>query len=501
MFHEHTTTRIQPLLILLFLGASLIGCATSSPIASPVVEDYTPPALDRPGPSSQEPPAKASDPSLVTQESNASTEAHSTEAHSTEALTLAACEQIALDRNPVNLAARQGVAIAEETIGIVQASYYPEVAVTSSWSKYQRQAFLPGGVTQLAGSGVIGPTDDWLAGFTARYMIADGGRRAAERRRAIALKGTADEEAKRMRQDLVFEVHSSFYRLAAATQVRGVAEENLSRAEAHLQLALRLKEAGAVPKADVLRAEVEVAEAKLALTRAAGLTRTTRGQLSIAMGIPAASRFEIDPGARHSSSPALPVPEKVIEEALGARSEIKAALQQISADEAGVAAAKSAYRPRLYAEAGYNYRDTDFPPEEEEWSIALNVNWTLFSGFSRRHEVNRAKAELSRQKAEVQQLILQVEQEVWSACSTVLETWESVQTAGTQVASALESMRVARTRYEVGAATINDLLDAQTALARAETNHAEAAWDNQIAQAWLDRVRGQGPVAGSRRPA
>ena len=58
-------------------------------------------------------------------------------------------------------------------------------------------------------------------------------------------------------------------------------------------------------------------------------------------------------------------------------------------------------------------------------------------------------------------------------------------------------MRVARTRYEVGAATINDLLDAQTALARAETNRVEATWNLLIAEAWLDRVRGQSPVTGS----
>ena len=492
MFHEYTTARVQSLLLLLFLCASLIGCATSRQTVAPSVEDYIPPAFSQRGPSSQEPSASASDPILETPESNASTEAPST-----EALNLAACVDIALDRNPVNLAARQGVIIAEETLGIARAPYYPEVAVKSAWSRYQRRAFLPTGVTQLAGSGIIGPTDDWLAGFTARYTIADGGRRAAEYRRATALKSTAEEEAQRMRQDIVFEVHSSFYHLAAAMQVRSIAEENFSRAEAHLHLAQRLKEAGAVPKVDVLRAEVEVAEAKLALTRASGLTRTIRGQLSIAMGLPAASRFEIDTGSHQAVSPALSAPEEIIGEALRARPEINAALQQISADEAGVAAAKSAYRPRLYAEAGYNYRDNDFPPEDEEWLVALNLNWTLFSGFSRKHDVNRARAELSRQEAEIQQLILQVQQEVLAAHSTVLETWESVETTEAQVASAQESMRATRTRYEVGAATINDLLDAQTALAHAETNRAESIWNLFIAKAWLDRVRGQSRVTGS----
>lgn len=492
MFHEHTAAQVQPLLLLLFLAAALIGCATTSRIVPPGIDDYTPPAFGNHIPANEEPPASASGPGSDTPKSDSWTGSHST-----EALTLAACLEIALDQNPATVAARHGVVIAEETIGIARSSYYPEIGVTGAWSRYQKRAFLPGGVSELAGSGIIGPTDDWLAGFTARYTLVDGGHRAAEHRREVARKGVAEEEAERVRDDIVFEVRSSFYRLAAATQVRNVAEENLSRAKAHLDLAERLKEAGAAPKADVLRADVEVAEAKLSLVRATGLTRTTRGQLSVAMGLPAASVLEIDTGHDRLSSFALPVPERETDKALHARPEIKAALLRVSADEAGVAAARSAYWPRLHAEAGCGYRGTEFPPEDREWSVALNLSWPIFSGLSRKHEVNRARAELSRQEAEVQQLNLQVQQEVWAACSAIRETWESLQTTETQVTSALESMRVARIRYEVGAATINDLLDAQTALARAETNRTGARWDLLIADAWLDRVRGERDAAGN----
>lgn len=484
MWQSRNSLGLTPLWVLLVLGSFSTGCVTPHKDTAPGMEPYLPRALDPRGPVGAGPTPAATDVAPTTRAA----------AEAPEALTLEACVDIALDRNPVREAARHGVAIAEETVGIARAPYYPELAAAASWSRSQHRPFVSRDFARRIFPDLGKPTDDWLAGFTARYTISDGGLRAAQYRKALALQGAAEEEAEGVRQDLVFEVQDSFYRLAAALQVRRVAEENLSRAQAHRQLAQRLKEAGAVAKADVLRAEVEVADARLALTRAEGLTRNARGQLNVTLGLPAASTVEIAPGEPRISPPAHVNPEKAIEEALLARPEIRAALENVAADEAGVAAARSAYRPRLYAEAGYDHRDNRFPPEDEEWSVGVNLNWTLFSGYARKHELNRAHATLSRRQAEVQQRILRVQQEVWAAHSGVRESREAVETAQQEVASAAESMRAARTRYEVGAATVNDLLDAQTALARAETRHAEAVWDFLIAEAWWGRVRGQSPL-------
>jgi outer membrane protein TolC len=47
------------------------------------------------------------------------------------------------------------------------------------------------------------------------------------------------------------------------------------------------------------------------------------------------------------------------------------------------------------------------------------------------------------------------------------------------VADAAESMRLAKERYEVGAGTITDLLDSQTALVRAQATHVDSFNDYQ----------------------
>ena len=484
MLQQYSFSQSVSVISVLVMSCMVTGCATSSRVRTPQVGDYDPQAIG---------------PTYVASQRKAH-EAAGTQAPSSQAsvasglLSLDACIEIALAHNPVHEGARHGVNSREASVGVAQAPYYPEVSLSSGYSRWQRRAYLPDALSQQGSSTKIGPTHDWMGGITARYTLYDGGRRTAELRRAVALKTAADEELIRVRRDLVYEVQSSFYQLAAATQIYNVAAENLARAETHLDLARRRKEAGAVAGADVVRSEVEVAEARMALTQAGGLRRTLRGRLNVAMGLPVASEFEIDAGLQEIYGPLLPDASKIIEDAMQASPEIKAALNHVSARQSGVAAARSAYHPRFYAEAGYNFHEPDFPPSDREWSVGVGASWTVFSGFARKHEINRAKAELSRQEAEVRLQILQLEQEVWSAHTRVLEMWERIQTCENQVLKALESLRIVRARYEVGVATINDLLDTQTVLARAETNLAEARWNYRIAEAWLDRLWTGGPA-------
>jgi outer membrane protein len=97
---------------------------------------------------------------------------------------------------------------------------------------------------------------------------------------------------------------------------------------------------------------------------------------------------------------------------------------------------------------------------------------------------------LSREEAEAERLDQLVRQEVWNAHSRLREAYQALQTAEVLVGDALESHRLARERYEAGAGTITDLLDVQTALARAQASQVEAGWDYRIALAQFKRATG-----------
>jgi len=155
-----------------------------------------------------------------------------------------------------------------------------------------------------------------------------------------------------------------------------------------------------------------------------------------------------------------------------------------------VAAAKSDFGPKVKADARYGWRDSDFWPQDEDWSVGVAVELPLFTGFSRTHRLNRANRELSKEEAQARSFVLAVRQEVWTTHSRVKEAYEALEAATVLVADARESMRLTRQRYEAGTNTITDLLDAQTALARAEGVQVEARWNYLISKAAFDRASG-----------
>ena len=417
---------------------------------------------------------------------------------SSKPLSLRDCIKIALETNPLQEAALKGVQTARETVGESRAPYYPELGVQARYARWQQRAFLPSDLT-IPGRPtptIIGPTDDWMAGLRVRYTLFDSGERRAQYRSALARQGVAEEEKSRITQDLVLGVYQGFYGVAAAIETFSVAEKNLNRAKDHLRLAKERKAAGAVSQADVLRVQVETSNAELALVRAESLIRISKGSLNTIMGLPVESPLALEIKGEDIISPDFPDLANALNQAIRNRPEIKAAHKRLEALKNGVEAAKSAFGPKVRAEGSYGRRDTEFFPQDEEWLAGVSIEWPLFTGFYRQHHLARTKIEVSKEEAENKQLLLKVRQEVWTAHSKFKEAYEAVQTAKVLVQDAQESMRLAKERYEAGAGTVTDLLDSQTALARALATQVEAGWDYHTAKAVFKRSIGKMPEEG-----
>jgi outer membrane protein len=465
---------------LILFGCVLNSCATWQPAAVPKVEDYLPTRAEG-----------AAVPTFSSAGSGQTVGSSDTDA-SPAGLTLGACVRIALKRNPAIRAAQHTVTAAGEAVGEARAPYYPDLGLSAGYSRFQRHVFLPSGLTVPGRTvpSIVGPTDDWMSSLRTRLTLFDSGERHAQLEAVKARKGATAEQEANVKQDVIFRVHQNFYRLAAAREALVVVRATLARAEDHLRLAQERKDAGAVPKVDVIRAQVEVANSRLAAVRAESLVMVVRGDLNTIMGLPVDQTLEVDVLSGDQTSPDMVYISQALQQAVHARPALKAALQRVAAAQRSVDGVKSAYGPKIKAEAGYGWQDSKFLPKDEEWYAGVFVEWPLFTGFYRWHHVNRSKAELSREEADLEQAILAVSQEVWSAHAKWRETGEAVQTAAEALRGAEESLRLTRERYAVGAGTLSDLLDAQNVLARAQTTLVETQWDHRIARSAFQRAVG-----------
>ncbi|MBN2429821.1 MAG: TolC family protein [Acidobacteria bacterium] len=397
-------------------------------------------------------------------------------------VSLAACLRIGLSQNPALAAAREGIRIAGEEAGMARAAYYPDVRLEGGYRRWQSHAFIP----EIPVPGLpstIGPIDDWSVRLRASYLLYDGGERAARYRGALAAAAAAGEDTRQLRQDLALAIHQAFYALTAADEARAAAQQQLARTRNNLRLTEVRLAAGAVSKADVLRARVEAADAELALVRVANLVEMRRADLNRTLGLPVETPLIIDPLV---DDPAAPTKEEVsaaMDRAARQRPSILALRQRLEAGGQEVRAARSRYYPRFSLDGYAGWRDEEWAPEDADWSVGLSFSLPLFQGFSRRHELGRARAEQDRLAALLREARQQVRQDVWDAHLRIGEAREAVTAAAVLVADAAESLRLVQARYEAGAGTVNDLLDVQAALARAEAIQVEARMNLRQAQA------------------
>jgi outer membrane protein TolC len=410
-------------------------------------------------------------------------------------LSLDDCVGFAAANHPALNAAQAGVAAASEAVGEARAPYYPQVDFSAGYHRWQKRAFLPSGLS-LPGHTIpelVGPLNDWNGGFLSRMTLYDFGERRAGLDAARARQAGAEADTIATRADVRLSVQSAFYALAAAQDLQTVAEKNLARTESHYRLAQARRQAGAVPHADELRMQAEVASAQLQLLNAQSRVRVALGQLNTAMGRPAETPLAIAAPTTLPPPPAGTDLATAMQRALASRPELKSGDKRTEAARAAVTAARASRAPKLRADGSFGWNDTVWTPETREWQAGLSIDLPIFDAGSRTSRVARSKAEAAREEASLENRRLQVRQEVWVAASELDRAWSSIAANETSVRASEESLRVERERYQTGAAVITDLLDTQTSLARAEASLAEARWSYLTARAAFDRAVGVAP--------
>ena len=410
-------------------------------------------------------------------------------------LNLEECLALATTHQPALNAARAGVTVATEAVGEARSPYYPQVDLNAGYHRWQRRAFLPSGLT-LPGQAApdqIGPLNDWTGGLSARVTLYDFGERKAGLEAANARRAGAEAEMVTTQADVRFSTQRAFYALATAQDLQAVAEKNLARTESHLHLAQIRHDAGDVPLADVLRLQAEVANAQLQLIGTQSSVRITTGRLNTVMGRTAETPLAIAVEHAIPPPPTLDDLGPAINRALAQRSELTAAEKRTDAARAMVSSARAGRAPKLRADAAFGWNDTTWLPETQEWQAGLSIDVPVFDAGRRTHRIARSRAELAREQAALENRELQIRQEVWAASIELERSWAAIAANETALRASEESLRVVQERYQNGAAVITDLLDTQTALARAEASLAGARWDYLNARAAYDRATGATP--------
>ncbi|MBF0542824.1 MAG: TolC family protein [Candidatus Riflebacteria bacterium] len=300
----------------------------------------------------------------------------------------------------------------------------------------------------------------------------------------------------RSRQLVAFAAERDFLQLVLAQGEVGVASQALDTAEEYLRVARNRYEAKSAAEFDVLRAEVQVEEARLDLVRANTTVETARASLGQTLAIPVEAWRASEEGllaswTRFSVNDA-------IEMAFKQRPELAGAELNIQAAQSGLAVAHGERRPSVNFVADYQRNDPETTLQLNRWSAVVVADFPLIDGGHARASVDSAKAIVSQQKAVSDGIIKQIEREVRQAHARIDSAVTQVGVATKRLALAEEMLRVAHVRYSSGISTMTEVADAQTSVTRAKQGQIRAMSDLRIAEIELRLAMGVNPKETNR---
>lgn len=412
----------------------------------------------------------------------------------TSPLSLADAINLALHQNPNLLRAQKDL---EATQGIViqtRAIALPTVGVAGSYGVLERtdiDVFAAPGFT-------FGTPQNWSAQVKLVQSFYQGGRILSALRVAHLSKQQSLLNYQTVLADTVLNVQIAYYDVLLAAQQITVQQASVELLTNELADTTRRYDAGTVPRFNVLRAEVELANARPKLINARNSFRIAKNNLANLLGLNVPrGTFEDIPlvlaGKLEAEPYDLELP-RAIATALEKRSELGALRKAEALRQEDVVNAKAGYKPVLQGYVGYDSHSSmlssDLTRLDRGWIAGAQLSWNLFDGLRTQGRIKEATANFERAEVDLDDRTRTIELEVRTAYSNFIEAREVLESQKKVMEEAEEALRLARARSEAGTGTQLDVLSAQTALTEARTTQVQALHDYETDRARLQRAVG-----------
>jgi outer membrane protein TolC len=416
-------------------------------------------------------------------------------------LSLADCLNIAIAQNGSILKSRSDLEAAHGIIVQTKAIVLPKLRAGSAYQVSEDSTTERFPIPAAIASGFSYPDQKWSAHVQLIQSIYEGGRMRSALRTAKLTKDQALLSHQAVVADALLEVRIAFDAILLAKQLVVVQEASIALLKSELEDATRRFDAGTVPRFNVLRAEVELANTKPKWIRAQNSLRLAKNKLANLMGCDIPKEvggdvpMELAGSLETEAEPFSLELALAIAQAREHRPEMGALKKAVGLRDEAIILARAGYKPSVQLVGGYGSRsstfDTDLTRDVSGWSAGAQMSWDIFDGLLTKGKVDEARARLQKARVDLDDTGRKIELEVRTAHSYFVEAKEVLESQKKVGEQADEALRLARARSEAGTGTQLDVLNAQTALTEARTIRIQALHDFAVARARLERAIGQ----------
>ena len=296
--------------------------------------------------------------------------------------------------------------------------------------------------------------------------------------------------------DIALKAKEAYFNVLKADKAVEVARSAVEALQSHLKVAQNFYDVGMIPVNDLLKAEVELANAGQNLIKAQNGAQLARASFNIVLSKPIGSSVNLQDIQEFAPEPVDF--DRFYKEALLKRPEIRTVEINDKQIDQQIRLAKSKYYPEV--SLTYSYTKTGDTPsvsgtsslfDNSGWQVMANLSWPIWKWGSdhyavRQKEIN--KKQLVNTKRSIEDGI---KLEIKNAILNLQETEKRIPTAKKAVEQGEENLRVSEERYKAQVTTSTEVLDAQTLLTQARVNYYSALYDHHLAKAALLRAIGE----------
>ena len=345
------------------------------------------------------------------------------------------------------------------------------------------------------------PIGDFSSRLSGQWTLFDSFQNLQQVRRSKLAEKAAQQQLDRADQELVYRVVEAYYAVLLAQKELQVAEASLKTAEAVEERGRARVASGITVEADLLTAQTQTAVRRQDVIRARNGLALARAALALAAGLSADSPIEPTDALAERTLDKSTMAE-LEERALAHRLDLQRVQTEQEAQQTNLSAAKAAYGPRVNVFGSWQ---TDSPSPGwnggNNWMGGVEVQFDIFDGGARRARIAREKATADRVAAMRDGLRDRIRLEVRSAWYDLDTARQQVEVSRAAIAQAGESLRINQDRYESGLSTVTELLRAEEAAHRAQTDYWDAVYRVHTGLARLELATGTlGPQSSTVMP-
>lgn len=308
-------------------------------------------------------------------------------------------------------------------------------------------------------------------------------------RQAEVGKSQADLQAEAVKQKLRFDVISTYFGAVLGTEMIKVSNDAIRSAEANRKKTKDMVDVGMTTEADLLAAEVEVANAEQHRLEAESSLRTTLTSLNLMLGNNADTRIELTADLREKYFP-LADRDELIRIALENRPDYQRA--ELAAENARVQtdALRGQKLPRVEAFGNIGYSSPYIANGSSDYTLGMNLTYTIFDA-GRKSRTRQAAEAVSLAGLEKQNLADSIRLDVIRSLENYKLARSKIQVSIKSTAYAEEALRIIQDRYKFGLTTFNEVLRAESAVVAARQNILKARYEYYVGFASILLATGQ----------